>query len=320
MYDNGIIHSFRFDIPIISIGNVTVGGTGKTPHIEMFIREYIKTKRVAVISRGYGRKGRGSHTVSIYDKASQVGDEPLQIKRKFPTVTVVVDSNRKRAIEQLCSLSVEEKPEIILLDDAMQYRKVIPSRLITLISYDRPVFKDSLLPIGRLRDLPEQIKRADTIVISKCPPYLNEWEIQKKRDINRIGNRHKLYYTTIIYKEPRPVFQEEGNNRFIYSKEVILFTGIANDSHLRRYVKAHYTSVFHISFGDHHKFSRSNVRSIYSLSKRHPRALVLTTEKDAQRIIFDTYIPDTLKTRLFYIPIEVKMAENQSIDGLFTLN
>lgn len=311
LYDKEKIKSVKYDIPVISVGNVTVGGTGKTPHTELLVRELLKTSRVAVISRGYGRKGRGLVFVNEYDKASKVGDEPLQIKRKFPEATVVVDKDRRRAMDAIMAMPEEVRPEVVVMDDGHQYRKIVPSRSIVLISYSRPIFKDSLLPFGRLRDLPEEIRRADTVIISKCPGYLNEWDKEKCRTVNRIRQDQRLYFTTIDYLNPLPVYKTAGNARFIYSQAVLLVTGIADSKPLKKLILTRYRDVVHMSFKDHHKFTKGDIRAILRLARRYPRSLILTTEKDAQRFVFDTSFPSSIKERMFYIPISVSLVNGE---------
>ncbi|MCF0178530.1 MAG: tetraacyldisaccharide 4'-kinase, partial [Bacteroidales bacterium] len=312
-YKKGRKESFSFDVPVISIGNVTVGGTGKTPHVEFFIRHYLQEgKKVAVVSRGYGRSSRDGMEVTGTESASLVGDEPLQIKRKFPQVTMMVDKIRRRAIEKLISLEEGSRPDIILLDDAFQHRQVTPSRSIVLVNYNRPIFNDTLLPFGRLRDLPERIADADTVIITKAPPYLDEWEKEKCRQINRVARHQKLFFTSIDYATPLPVFPEAGNSRFIYSQEAIMITGIAYSRPMYEYMMIKYKSLSCMKFSDHHKFTRLNIRSIARMAKKRPLSLLLTTEKDAQRFLACRFIPDIIKERLFYLPIEVSLIEGES--------
>lgn len=167
LYDTGRKKSVSYDVPVIGVGNVTVGGTGKTPHIEMLIRMFQDEYRVAVISRGYRRRTEGFREVSENDDFQDVGDEPLQIKKKFPSVRVVVDADRCRAVETLMALGEDERPSLILLDDAFQYRRIVPKVNIVLVSATRPVFEDHLLPMGRLRDIPSRMKKADVVVVTK---------------------------------------------------------------------------------------------------------------------------------------------------------
>lgn len=318
-YDKGWKKTVKFDnVSIISFGNITVGGTGKTPHVEMFIRHLLDNAyRVAVISRGYGRKQpNASRFVEIDSRVEDVGDEPLQIKRKFPNIKVVVDKDRVRAVNMLMAQPFGDVPEVILLDDAMQYRRLVPDRLITLINYNRPVFKDSLMPFGRLRDLPGQLKRADTVIITKCPPYLNEWEKQQMISINRINPQQKVFFTSVQYFDPVAVF-EQGNRRYLYSKEAILVTGIAGSDRLRHHVSARYPRNYHIEFGDHHVFTARDIKQIEKFALKRPQSIIITTEKDAQRLRRNPAVNESLKERIFYIPIEIGLVEDESAEGLF---
>ena len=306
LYDKGSIKSVSHDIPVYCIGNVTVGGTGKTPMTELVVKELRNNYRVAVISCGYKRKGRGFKFVNAEDTARRVGDEALQIKRKFPDVAVAVDKDRNRAIEQLSALPEAVRPEVIILDDAFQYRKVAPAKNIMLVDYTRPIFKDELLPIGRLRDLPEQIRRAETVVITKCPEYLDEWEREKMKILTRTRHTQTVLFAKTKYNTPKAVFPEYGNNRYIYSKEVHLFSGIANDTPIRLQLSASYDHISHKSFGDHHRYTRLDINSLNRYAKKHPLTLLLTTEKDAQRLISCNHISDDVKKRLYYLPIETE--------------
>ena len=304
-YDNGTFKSFSFNIPIISVGDVTVGGTGKTPLTELIVKMTCQEYRIAVLSRGYGRKSKGFIIVSENDSSKKTGDEPLQIKRKFPQIIVAIDKNRKRGIEQLTALPAETKPQLIILDDAFQHRRVIPTQSIVLINYNRPIFKDKLIPFGKLRDLPTEIKRAQTVIITKAPDYLDEWEREKCAKMTMVRNSQLFLFSKIVYKNPLPIFPEIGDNRYIYSKEVILFTGIAEDKPIMKHIIGDYTKIIHLKFSDHHNFTKHNIRHITTLANNHPLALILTTEKDAQRMLCNPYISNSLKVRLFYLPIEV---------------
>ena len=320
-YDKGWLKSTKFDnVSVISLGNVTVGGTGKTPHVELFIKELMdRAWRVAVISRGYGRKNpRTSRFVEVDSRVEDVGDEPLQIKRKFPQVKVVVDRDRVRAVKMLMALPFGDVPEVILLDDGMQYRKLIPSRQIALVNYNRPVGKDSLLPFGRLRDLPSQMKRADTVIITKCPPFMSAEEKRDAIEINHIDPKQKVFFTTVQYFDPVAVFPQ-GNNRYMYSHEAILFTGIANSNQLRHHVSARYPRNFHIEFGDHHVFTDKDIKQIEKFADKRPQAIILTTEKDSQRIRRNPAVSERLKERIFYIPIEVSLVEDETDEGLYDI-
>lgn len=315
MYDTGKFQSQSFDVPVINVGNVTVGGTGKTPMTEFLIKELSKNYKVAVLSRGYRRNGKEFILVNEEDSSKKVGDEPLQIKRKFPDVIVAVDPNRIRAISQLMSLPKDARPEVIILDDGLQYRKLSAQKNIAMINYNRPIFKDELIPLGRLRDLPEQIRRAQAIVITKSPEYLDEWEREKVRVLTRSRHTQLFYFSKLKYTTPKPVFPESGDPRYIYSKEVYLFAGVADDKHLVLYLSAQYDRISHRSFGDHHRYNRLDIRRINNYAKKHPRTFLLTTEKDAQRLLGNKYLSDEVKVRLFYIPIEMEFLTKEETEN-----
>lgn len=304
LYDTGRIASIRHEVPVISVGNVTAGGTGKTPMVEYLVNLLQCRHRVAVLSRGYKRKSRGFRLVEADDTAALAGDEPLQIKRKFPDILVAVDKNRNHGVEMLLALPEDRRPDVVLLDDGFQYRKLQPALDIVLVDYNRPVFRDNLLPIGTLRDLPEQIGRARVVVATKCPGALDEWERTQFRQQNHLRGDQQVFFATIKYADPVPVFPEEGDKHYIYSKEAYLFTGVADDRPLRMHLADSYEQVDHKRFGDHHRFSRFDARALRAYALRHPLALLLTTEKDAQRLRHCRWLGEEVRRRLFYIPIE----------------
>ena len=334
LYDKGIKKSFSFSVPVICIGNITVGGTGKTPHTEMIIRMLEDKYRIAVLSRGYKRKTKGFRIAAPGDTFAEIGDEPLQIKHKFPHITVAVCEDRCKGIEQLLALPQEPaanaahtpqegpfRPELIILDDAFQHRRVKPSHSIVLMNWHNPIFSDNLLPLGRLRDLPEQIRRADSVIVTKAPlfgehdgiideplaagqiaPVEKEWRA-------RLGLRKEqnLRFSYITYGNATAVFPSEGDNRYIYSKSAIFFTGIANDSQFRSHVADKYKILDSIKFPDHYNFTKGNIKQMNSWAAKYPTSVILTTEKDSMRLLENPYLSTDLKKRLFYIPIEVRL-------------
>lgn len=335
MFDLGIRKSRRADVPAICVGNVTVGGTGKTPHTEMLLRTLLrdsvwKDSNIAVLSRGYKRKSKGFQQVTADGTARDFGDEPLQIKSKFPQVTVAVDKSRTRGCDFLvhpdklltskkarkCRNKDIPAADLIILDDAFQHRSLEPDLSIVLVDYNRPVFNDHLLPIGRLRDLPERIGAADIIIVSKCPSDLNGWqkgmwaEALGLKDYDHAacsgtregGKVQHLFFTTIKYDTILPVF-EENDNRYLYAKRLILFSGIANDTPLRNYLSSRYKMVRHFSFPDHHTFTGADIAEIRSAAEAFPTSVIMTTEKDAQRIRDCRKVNNGLKHRMFYVPI-----------------
>lgn len=337
LYNCGLKKVHTCDVPTICIGNITVGGTGKTPHTEMVLRTLLASeewgmKNIAVLSRGYKRRSKGFQQVTRDGSAKLFGDEPLQIKKKFPAVTVAVDKNRVEGCDFLTcpdKLQTSRKArkcidkdlpaaDVIVLDDAFQYRALKAKYNIVLIDYNRPIYDDRLMPFGRLRDLPERISEADTIVVTKCPAYMESWERTewlKPLGISNFnpetcvgtysnGKKMTIVFTSITYSELEAVY-EEGDPRYIYSKKAILFTGIAKDTPLRRFLSDSYKIVRHFRYGDHHRFSNSDIREIAAAAKEYATSVVITTEKDSQRVLDNKKVPETLRKRMFRIPIEV---------------
>lgn len=335
-YRKGAAKSVRADVPTICIGNITVGGTGKTPHTEMILRELLgdspwNGKQIAVLSGGYKRKSRGFHPVSADGSAAMFGDEPLQIKKKFPGAVVAVHRDRVEGCRFLsdpalqCPDSTMPPADLIVLDDAFQYRKLQYTVSIVLVDYNRPLHKDHLLPLGRLRDLPERIGEADIIIVTKCPyeledPQKTAWagtlgikdfSLGSCEGTSFSGKRQKVFFTRIEHEMPKPVY-DCSDSRYTYSRKIILFTGIAKDRPLRNFLSDRYQIVRHFSFPDHHRFVRKDFRKIRKAVDRCPTALVVTTEKDAQRVLDFKDIPLALRERMHMIPIRVEfLSENE---------
>ena len=301
-YDKGWKKSYKAKVPTICVGNITVGGTGKTPHTEMILRLLLQSepwshRQLAVLSRGYKRKSHGFQVAGTDADAYRMGDEPLQMARKFPMVTVAVDKNRIHGCEQLSGV------DLIVLDDAFQYRKLIPSINVVLVDYNRPVFEDRLMPWGHLRDLPSQLKRADVVIVSKSPSEVDELERQQWHSKLQLRGDQTLLFTTIGYCQPEAVFPE-ADPHFLYSKRLVLVSGIANTVPLRMYLSDTYKMVQKLEFPDHHNYSAGDIRSIAAAAKSFPTACLMTTEKDAQRLRDCKNVPDEIRQRLFYVPIQ----------------
>ena len=337
LYDHGIRKVSTCEVPTICVGNITAGGTGKTPHTEMILRTLLKSddwayEDIAVLSRGHRRASGGFQIVERDGTVKEYGDEPLQIKKKFPGFTVAVDRHRVKGCALLCHperiktdkrarkcADAEIAPsDLIVLDDAFQYRALKASFNIVLVDYNRPLHKDKLLPFGRLRDLPERLSAADIIIVSKCPAYLEEgkkeqwakymglkdYDPASCKGIYKDGSEKILLFTTIWYDSMQPIY-EEADPRYAYSQKLILFSGIAKDTPLRMYLSDEHKIVKRFRFEDHHNYTRFDIRKIMKAVKEHPTALVATTEKDCQRILDLKNIPDELKIRLFQVPIKV---------------
>lgn len=338
LYNNGLKKVHTPAVPSICIGNITVGGTGKTPHTEMILRMLMQSdewygKNIAVLSRGYKRSSKGFQQVVADGRALDFGDEPLQIKKKFPMVTVAVDRSRVQGCGFLtdpesvktskkgkrCIHKDFPKADLIILDDAFQHRAVKASVNIVLVDYNRPIHKDHLMPLGRLRDLPERIKAADIVIVSKCPKYMDGWEKGKwAKALDIDSRRQHLFFTTIAYDTPQAIFPE-GDARYLYAKNLILFSGIANDAPLARHLTGAYKIVKHFNFPDHHKFSRADILSIRNAADAFPTSVVMTTEKDCQRVRDSKAVPESLKQRMFYAPIKTEFIGPEDKDRFTAL-
>ena len=291
------------EVPTICIGNITVGGTGKTPHTEMVLRllqELQPDSRRAVLSLGYKRRSKGYRLLEADTPACFGGDEPVQIKRKFPDVLVAVDKNRVEG----CAKLVEEGASVIVLDDAFQYRKLHASLNIVLVNWNRPIYGDKLIPFGRLRDLPSRINDADMVIVTKCPHELDPDDRERWRKKLRLDDGIPLFFTTIDYDTPVPVFPEEADPRYNYSKTAILFSGIADDSQLKAYLSDTYKIVEILSFPDHHAYGKSDMARIAGAVRRYPTAALLTTEKDAVRVLDCKKVDGSIRKRLFAVPVK----------------
>ena len=321
-FDKGWKKSFKASVPTVCVGNVTVGGTGKTPHTELVLKLLSRSddwayRNIAMLSLGYKRKSKGFQKVSREGTALQFGDEPVQVARKFPAVTVAVDKDRVEGCHFLThpeELQTAKKArrcqdkdfpaaDIIVLDDAFQYRRLRCDLNIVLVDYNRPVHKDRLLPFGRLRDLPGRLKAADIILVTKCPASLDDWQRTQWTRQLRLREGQKLFFTTLAYRPMEPIFPE-GDIRYTYSQRLVLFTGIANDAPLRSYLSDTYKIVRRIGFPDHHRYTAADIRTLKAAVKEFPTACLVTTEKDARRVAEVADLPAELKARMFQVPVE----------------
>ena len=314
LFDWNMLPTESFDIPVISVGNISVGGTGKTPHIEHLIRTLSDASyRIAVLSRGYKRHTRGFRLVSMSSTATEVGDEPLQIKHKFPTVTVAVDANRRRGIRKLA----EQTPgiDIILLDDAYQHRFVTPTLSILLTSYERMIYEDKLLPVGRLREPIEEKARANIVIVTKCPEVLKPINYRLLAKHLNLYPYQNLYFTGLRYDELKPVFPSENTERITAEQlsnepnDVLLVAGIASPGLFAEYIGKYTPHTQLWKFGDHHEFSSRDLRKIEdwitASIEKGGRGYVIVTEKDAARLLNCPRVSSLLKRHLYYLPLHV---------------
>lgn len=311
MFDCNVLKQRSFDIPVICVGNITVGGTGKTPHIEYLIRLLSKQYRVAVLSRGYKRKSRGFRVVETDSRVQDVGDEPLQIKRKFPDTMVFVDANRVRAIERILNAGSASRPDVILLDDGFQHRRVKPSLSILLVDSNRPVFEDELLPAGLLREPLSGKNRASIVLVTKCHPDMQPIDFRIYSNGLDLYPFQKLYFTSLEYGAIRPLFPELGGEELelndLRKKHLFLVTGIASPAPLVDKLEHKTYNLYTKFFPDHHSFTKENIRSIWRMvaSVDDPNKIILTTEKDAVRFQSLPFLEEEMKRILYYIPVRI---------------
>lgn len=314
LFDWRVLKSQSFPLPVICIGNLAVGGTGKTPHTEYVARLLKDRVRTAVLSRGYGRRTRGFALVGKYSGPDGTGDEPQQIKYKFgDDIVVAVDESRRDGIARL--LAAEDKPGAIILDDAMQHRYVKPGLTIMLTSYDRPFTDDTLLPAGRLRENPGEKHRADIIIVTKCPDGLTPIDYRIMRNKIKPYPYQRLFFTTFAYGDLRRVDDDArlplaaiGRGR-----PILLIAGIANPAPLIQRVKAISDNVTVKTYGDHHSFTNADLRDIAATFDRmHGNdKLVITTEKDAARLRPAMQVTGHIAGRIYALPVEVRFLLGQ---------
>ncbi|MAZ28840.1 MAG: tetraacyldisaccharide 4'-kinase [Cytophagaceae bacterium] len=291
LFDNHILPGQEYDFPVIGVGNLSVGGTGKTPMVEHVLSLLQEQYHLAVLSRGYGRKTKGFLKVTPRMKAGEVGDEPLQIAQKFPGVDVYVDEDRRHGIT--CMLNGTNPPDVILLDDVFQHRYVRPGHMIMLTSYTSPFYEDLVLPAGDLREGKSGAARADSIVVTKCPPDLSAAEMTViRKKINEYSGA-TVYFSAIAYGE---FFHGSGEKVMVgalMNKDLTVVTGIARPGPFIAYLKSLGLAFDHKKFSDHHAFTDAEIDALDSAE------VIVTTEKDYMRLL------DRLsRARVYYLPIK----------------
>ncbi len=310
LYDFHLLSSKSFNLPVISAGNISAGGTGKSPLIELLIRILQKENiKVATLSRGYGRKTKGFYLATKNSTAQTIGDEPLQFYHKFDGITVSVCENRVKGIEKL--LRLQPSPQCILLDDAYQHRRVKPGLNILLTDYSKLYIYDSMLPSGRLREFPVGANRADIIIITKAPENISEEEKQALAHRHRTKKHQEVFVSFISYGNLIPIFKNQTIKMSdLNHTKVLLFTGIANATPLENYLKKHCAEVVSMRFSDHHLYTINDIKQI--IQKFHNFAddnnMIITTEKDIIRLVHHADIDMLNQIPLYYIPIEMDFA------------
>ncbi len=315
LFDAGLLRSEKFSIPIICVGNITVGGTGKTPMSEMIIDYMSRRHKVALLSRGYGRRTKGYREVNSDSHYRDVGDEPLQIKMKFPDVVVAVCEKRVEGIRRL----QQEHPEVdlIVLDDGFQHRYVSAKVNVLMVDATRPPQEDHFLPYGSLRDELDQLHRAHYFVVTKCPDNMTPLERRLLHKYLVKVAYQKVYFTRMESFRPQPLFAEQVSERPLErGRRVIALSGIANPLPFHQALKRDYEVVETVVLEDHHVYKVRDVKLLGELIAQYPDAVVITTEKDAVKLTNRKKIPAELQERLYYMPINISFIEDSDTDLL----
>ena len=336
LFEMGVLKSRSFKVPVISVGKITVGGTGKTPHVEYLIRLLKDHLNVAVLSRGYKRKSHGFVLAGKDTTMWDIGDEPYQMKQKFPDITMAVDSKRTRGIQKLIDGEAGKEIDVILLDDAFQHRYVKPGINILLVDYHRLVIYDKLLPAGRLREPVKSKDRADVVIVTKCPKDMKPMEYRVITKAMKLYPYQRLFFSTHEYDAPKPVFPDLSNRESIESlgvidsmgvlesldplsplagKNILLLTGIASPEQMVQDLTPVTPNISTLTFGDHHAFRPKDIRRINERFSALPDPkLIITTEKDATRLEAVEGLSDEVKSHLYTLPIHMTIMMGQQED------
>jgi len=312
LFNTGFLPSVEFDLPVICVGNITVGGTGKTPHTEYLAGLLRRDFKVATLSRGYKRNTRDFRIASLSSSVNEIGDEPMQILRKFPDVLVTVDRDRVHGVKKI--IEVKPDTDVIILDDGFQHRRITPGFSILLSDFERLFVRDNMLPFGNLRESKVNMRRANIILITKSPMDMSP--IQRRLIVKEIAKApyQNLYFTSITYKSPVPLFESkfpDTTHSDICEREncgIVLITGIANPQPLKDYLQTCFSEIIHLAFPDHHNFNENDIQTISDTFNKlkSPVRYLITTEKDAVRLREFTNIAEPIRSALFYIPVGIQ--------------
>ena len=324
LFDMNILKSKSYAVPVISVGNITVGGTGKTPHVEYLIRLLKDQFNVAMLSRGYKRKSSGYVLATPDTPMKMIGDEPYQIKQKYPKVTVAVDAKRTRGIEHLIHDDSTKETDVILLDDAFQHRYVKPGVNILLVDYHRSIIFDKMIPAGRLRESLKGKDRADIVIVTKCPKDLKPMEFRVLTKQMNLYPYQQLFFTTLDYGQLKRIFPNNQNNLGIPNSleelsnyHVLLLTGIASPKQIYYDVKPHAKDIRTLAYGDHHTFKQKDIQHINETFASMPSPkIIITTEKDMVRLETTEGLSDEVKNSLYVLPVRISFM----LEGEATFN
>ncbi len=313
MFDWKLLPSEEYDIPIVCIGNVTVGGTGKTPMTEALIRHLSGEYKIGVLSRGYKRRTKGYYEVESGSSFLNSGDEPKQIKLKFPEIIVSVCADRREGIARMRASHPELN--LILLDDGFQHRYVEPWTSLVLMDYTRPVYKDHMLPWGSLRDSLSQMNRARFVVVNKCSDSITAIDMRIVNISLALYPYQRLFFTKIKSGNPTAIFKEGKSRVIAKGCNVVLMSGIGNPKFFESEISKLYSVKDHLVYPDHHVYRKSDIARLISVLASHPSdTVVLITEKDYVKLTNRKNIPQELLAKLYYLPIELEFLNNEKAD------
>ena len=314
LYDWCVLKSLRFEYPMIGVGNLNLGGTGKTPTVEYLIRLLRENYHVATLSRGYGRKTNGFQRADNHSTYETVGDEPLQYFHKFPDIQVAVDEDRIEGVEKL--IRVKDTPDVILLDDAYQHRRIKAGLNILLTEYHRLYCDDFLFPAGSLRDVKSAARRADIIVVSKSPKTLEDTKKQLIIKKLKPKKHQKVFFSTLEYAPLQPLNETARQTSFENADSVLAFCGIASPNPFVEELKKHYKTVDFLQFADHHAYTENDVKSILKRFENlcGGKKIIVTTEKDAARLTNSPYLCQFENVPLYDLPVSVRFHEEEKFN------
>lgn len=318
LFDLKIFKEQTFDHPIVCIGNITAGGTGKTPHTELLLRMLLPNHRVAVLSRGYKRKSHGFRLANENTPMREVGDEPWQMKQKFPEAIIAVDGNRRRGITKLLTNEDTSNIEVILLDDAYQHRYVHAGLNMLLTDYHRLITDDELLPAGRLREPISAKERAQVVIVTKCPADLKPMDFRVIQQALQLKPYQHLFFSTFRYGRLRRLFTnipgpEEELTPDTY---VLLLTGIASPQQMMMDLRRITRHITPMAYADHHHFTAHDIKHIEEAftALQGSKRLIITTEKDASRLLLIQDLSPIVRRHIYVLPIKVEILRDETED------
>ena len=315
LFDTRVLKEQTYERPVICVGNITAGGTGKTPHTELLLRMLLSDHRVAVLSRGYKRKSRGFQLANTNTPMRMIGDEPWQMKQKFPEAIIAVDGNRRRGIHTLLTNESTRDVDVILLDDAFQHRYVSAGLSILLTDYHRLITDDALLPAGRLREPVSAKERAQVVVVTKCPSEMKPMDYRVIQQALHLKPYQQLFFSTFRYGRLRRLFSNQPGPEEELTPDtyVLLLTGIASPQQMMMDLKRTTRHITPMFFSDHHQFKPHDMKRIEEAftAMQGSKRLIITTEKDASRLALIQDISPIVRRHIYVLPIEVEILRDE---------